>query len=51
MADKKKPEMSFRNVSVPKEFWSMTLEQQREFARKFLMRFSPNEEVRKQSEK
>jgi hypothetical protein len=51
MAENENGNMKFRNVSIPKDFWSMPLEKQREFARDFLMRFSPNEEVRKQSDK
>ena len=51
MAEKKKQEMRYRNISVPKNFWSMPVEKQREFAKNLLMRFSPNDDIRKQSGK
>ena len=41
----------YRNRSVPKEYWNMTMEQKREWAKSFLESLSPNPEVRERSSK
>lgn len=41
----------YRNRSVPKEYWGMTMEQKKEWVKKFLESLSPNAEVRQRSPK
>ena len=50
MADKDK-HFTFRNRQVPQEYWNMTMEQKREWAKSFLESLSPNSEVRERSSK
>lgn len=51
MADSAKNEFIYRNRSVPKEYWTMTQEQKREWAKSLLESFSPNPEVRERAQK
>jgi len=49
MADSKN-RFVFRNSNIPKEYWTMTPEQKREWVKQFLQTFSGNEEVKKRSQ-